>query len=223
MTTSPKQRTTSSRLVSLLAFLILLCSIPLFSNGQSQKIKLANETIVLDKSDSIISHKGNTFSGEIRYKSRRSETIIDYAGGSKTRVIVYSTDGIKLSEYHFKEGKVHGPFGEWNSYGKPKMSGSYHENQQDGSWSYHYSNGVVRMEGAYVADSTKALNDFFINHVITSTEPPYDQYDSISVYHNHSAPHGPWYIYDRKGKLITSFDFNYGVIQGMMIREGDDE
>jgi antitoxin component YwqK of YwqJK toxin-antitoxin module len=190
--------------------------------GQVNTVLLSAEKIELKDTDTIISQSENLTTGELRYKSGELMVVIQYEEGFRTKETVYFSNGAVKSEYHFKNGKEHGYFHESNSAGQPKASGYYAHGIEDGLWSYYYFNGIIECEGVYVADTTRLITDFTLGKRIINNNPPYDESDFTLIFSKHAPPHGEWNFYDRKGLLIKTLLFEYGLLKGIQfaVEEG---
>lgn len=187
--------------------------------GQVNTILLSAEKLELKDTDTIISRSENLTTGELRYLSGGLLVVIRYEDGYRTQETVYFNNGAEKSVYRFKNGKKHGYFHESNMAGHPKASGYYASGIEDSLWTYYYFNGVKECEGTYVADTSRLITDFSMAKSITNTEPPFDVSDITLSFRKHAPPHGEWYFYDRKGILIKTLMFEYGLLKGIRLAE----
>jgi hypothetical protein len=63
--------------------------------------------------------------------------------GRKEGLWVSWDDETRISEIHWTEDRMHGPFNIWHPNGKIKVTGQTKDGEVDGEWTEHYSSGQI--------------------------------------------------------------------------------
>jgi antitoxin component YwqK of YwqJK toxin-antitoxin module len=178
------------------------------------KVIFKNDTLSLFQNDSIYYQKGDDINGELKYKSQRSYYIVKVENGYITNRKCYYESGVLHSECNYRNGKIHGPFMKWYETGTLFISGHYLDGNEDGLWTYYFSNGLKESEGRFVADKDHLIKDFEMNYYVELLDTG-EKIQMVSISPLHSPPDGEWKFYNNRGTLIKTFTFEKGKIVSM--------
>ena len=104
------------------------------------------------------------------------------------------SNGNQMSVFTYVNGIKHGPYSNFDYYGKKVISGAYLNDSQDGTWTWYYDNGAVESVRKYVNGQLHGESiDYFKDGKLQN-----------KYYYSNGNMTGNWLSYNEDGTLETS-------------------